>query len=162
MVPSVGKDRLGVAILARQPHFRCTHHCYIHDAPSKGTASGSWDTEQKAALFALCARCFGRLATGEVIRSTKARTVRCHTFKGRLVVAWMPYDNKDDADGRSHPLKSASASFNSASSSRPQLTLHAGVATLILLVLLQRTLSTILILRFFHGRFLLINCSVRR
>jgi hypothetical protein len=43
-----------------------------------------------------------------------------------------------------------------------QLTLHAGIATLILLVLLHRSLASILILRFFHGRFLLINRTARR
>ena len=42
------------------------------------------------------------------------------------------------------------------------VTLHAGIATLILLVLLHRSLASILILRFFHGRFLLINRSARR
>ena len=66
------------------------------------------------------------------------------------------------AHGMSHPDKSASAFFNSASSSRilitvPQLTLHASIANLILLVLLHRSLAPILILRFVHGCFLLLN-----
>jgi hypothetical protein len=39
----------------------------------------------------------------------------------------------------------------------PQLTLHTGIATLILLVLLHRSLAPILILRFFHGCFLLLS-----
>jgi hypothetical protein len=76
---------------------------------------------------------------------------------------WMPYDNKDDVDGRSHPPKSAFGVFQLCILvTMPQLTLHAAIATLILLILLQRTLSTILILRFFHGRFLLVNCSARK
>jgi hypothetical protein len=39
----------------------------------------------------------------------------------------------------------------------PQLTLHASVANLILLVLLHRALTPILIFRFVHGCFLLLN-----
>jgi hypothetical protein len=39
----------------------------------------------------------------------------------------------------------------------PQLTWHASIATLILLVLLYRSLAPILILRFVHGCFLLLN-----
>ena len=39
----------------------------------------------------------------------------------------------------------------------PQLTWHTSIATLILLVLLYRSLAPILILRFVHGCFLLLN-----
>jgi hypothetical protein len=39
----------------------------------------------------------------------------------------------------------------------PQLTLYADIAAFIVLVLFHRSLAPILILRFFHGRFLLIN-----
>jgi hypothetical protein len=39
----------------------------------------------------------------------------------------------------------------------PQLTLHASIATFILLVLLHRALAPILIRRFVHGCFLLLN-----